>query len=419
MRIAALLLSIAILGCGGKAASDSMTPDADAGQESDARDSEIVADAETSVGVDAATCGPISGTAPFGAHLSGSGPITDAGFGRPSSGTVTAAVDVYFPKGRVPGGEVVLAVRNYGGGSSVSYGTLDSTLSARGLRAADRYCGDGFEGDLIGPTDGIAGTAFNNTSAPSDALEIVSGPIKMCATGPVPEQKLDPPVPSVVTPFDVLEIRGARPFARDSFASVTASTSAGALAIKVTEGSPGVRVTGPTYTVPTFSIFTETTFDLSGLRDVLGAPLGLSSVKTSVPTSVATDLGFSTMPPATAYVGGPLSIVSGVLQFGNPSMPTSIMAAIAFEVPAGKSTTRFRHRLPCPGGGGAVQTAVISPSGPSVSLKPTCSTSMLEETVMLPAGVNILVVIGGARVPPCNYGPFTRDAYELDQITFE
>lgn len=52
-------------------------------------------------------------------------------------GPPCVSIDVYFPKGRVAGGEVVLVGRTYGGSSVTTYGVLDATLSARDLRVAD------------------------------------------------------------------------------------------------------------------------------------------------------------------------------------------------------------------------------------------------------------------------------------------
>ncbi len=376
-------------------------------------------DADTSTPTDASAppCAPITGTTPFGAHLEGTGPITDAGGWIDASGTVSAAVDLYFPSGRVPGGEVVAVGWKFGGGSVISYGVLDSTLSARGLRVVDPNCSGGVVGDLVGPADGIEGLATNNTSAPSDALMLVTGPVKMCAVGAVPEQRIDPPLPATLSPLAALTIRGSRPFARTSFASVSASTMEGPVPLTVTAADPGADI------ALSLSLFATTTIDISGLRDVLGGPLGLSTTRTIVPTAVLADLSFASAPSENAYVGGPISVASGVARIGN-SYPGDAAIAIAIGSPAGKTSVRLRHRIECspPSVTAGWSVSVIAADATSVVLRPACGSSFTEQTITL-AGTGPYIIYASRERSysrPCSYPSWAPyNVYELDQISFE
>jgi len=378
-------------------------------------DSPASGDAKSATETAAAACAPISGTTPFGVHLGGSGVATDS---RDDAGSkVHASVDVYFPNGRVSGGEVLVVRRKYDGSSTVVRATLDSTLSARELTVFDSDCRDGITGDLIGPSGGISAVATNNLTAPSDALKTISGPVVLCATGDVPAQKIEYPPPAKTTPLDQITVGGTRPFASSSFAAVSAKTASGLVALKVTAFEPGVLIASAT----SFSWYTPTTIDLSGLRDVLGAPLGLSSIEVEVPTAIVSDLGFATELAAGSSVGDRPVVNEGKLVVGGVA---GWKTAIAIGSVAGKTKLRLRHRLDCePMESPIFSGGVLSSDGKSISVLPKCGATPIDETIALP-GVGPYVLIVGSptyRSRPCNYPSRggSPAIYEADELAFE
>ncbi|MBI2395520.1 MAG: hypothetical protein HYV09_38495 [Deltaproteobacteria bacterium] len=390
------LLTWASSGCAGKSAdagADAGASSADGGRDEAARG-----------------CAPIAGDGPFAVRLSGSGPVGDAGA---DGGTVGATINVYFPKGRVVGGEVVATGSKYGGGGTVVTGArLDETLSIRGLTVRDPDCGSGVSGDLVGPAGGFVGMAFVNSSAPSDALSMITGAVTLCASGTPAAQRVTPP-PSLISPFGALTVRGTRPFASASFEKVTAKTPSGAAGITVTDADPGARISGR------FSLFEPTTIDLAPLQDVLGAPLGLGSVSTVVPTTTITDLGFTSEPPEGSCLG-PVEVADGKLRVGEGS--SSWALALAIGDGGGKTTLRVRHRLVCDGAGTGT-ASVLSRNGKSVALAPKCGDAAVDQTVTLAgAGPHLLLASrSAADSRPCSYRSWPPQAlvYEIDEIAFE
>lgn len=327
---------------------------------------------------------------------------------------------MYFPGGRVAGGEVVLSYRNYLGGWSAAYGVLDATLSATGLNVGDPFCASGFEGKLVGPADGLVGIARNNSSAPSDAITMNYGPVKLCPAGSVPAQTVDP-VGALVSPLEALTVRSTRPFARGSLDAVKASTSAGSVTLNVAAAHPGVVVTPK---AGSFSLFAPTTIDLSGLRDVLGGPLGLSTVKTVVPTEVVLDRTFATAPSENARVGSAITVAAGVLRVGAGTGTAPQALALALGAEAGKTKLRLRHRVLCSTFPvGSWDVTLVAPDATSSLLRLACSAGGVEDVVPLPgSGPWVLVArrVSPAAMP-CWYtgGLPDNSSYELDEVTFE
>jgi hypothetical protein len=395
-RVRTTALCLLLLACSSK-----VTSDAPASSSSETPPTETVSGA--------AACAPISGDKPFGVRLSGSGPAAD--YGGKAAGTAFATVDLYFPRGRVPGGEVVLAIGTYGGGWKAARGTLDGTLSARGLEVRDPHCGDGITGDLVGPTGGIAAIATNNRSAPSDALDLVKGSVVMCAAGAVPEQKFMSMPAATILPHQTIELRAARPLM--GTASATPSTD-----IVVEDIVGGVAIHRK---MGWYSLSTPTTIDLSGLRDVLGAPLGLTSARTIVPTAVATDLTFATPYPEGAALGS-ATVVSGMLVTGGDS-EWSYLLAIGDG--GGKKKLRMKHRLVCgTSSTGYASVAIVSSDGVATPVVAKCSGELLEDVVEVNGAPPYYLSAAQRtyRTPPCNYGSFGPApgvGYEVDELAFE
>lgn len=419
MRASLVVLISVLAGCGARQAEEA-TVDASSSDAADATPSG--SDAQSDTATDGSgyepgpPCAPIAGTAPFGVRLAGTGPISS---GADASGTVSASLDVYFPSGRVPGGEVVLVGRTYAGTAVTTRGVLDATLSARGLKVSDPYCLSGVQGDLLGPSDGFAGIASNNTTAPSDVVTMVSGPVKLCSVGAVPVQKVTLSA-TTISPLGAWKLRASRPFARGSLSTVSASIGTSPAAIDVREGDPGVVVAPKG---ATFSLFVPTEIDLSGLRDVLGAPLGLSSVKTLVPTEVVADRTFTTLPPSNAWVGASLAVASGVLLVGADEDGSDGAVAMALGTAPGKTKLRLRHRVDCTTGSGSWSITVVAPDATSEVVSVPCGTATSDRLLALPgSGPWVLVARRNAGEPrPCWYagGLPPTSVYQLDELAFE
>jgi hypothetical protein len=365
------------------------------------------ADSDSDVGT--TPCAPISGTGPFGVVVSGSGPVTKVSSrGDAAVTTVSASATLYFPRGRVAGGEVVIT------GGRVKHALLDDTLSA--AVSSGWECSSSLVGNLIGPTDGIDAMLSIVTTGNSDAIGSVSGRLKMCAAGAPPSQTLSPKnassIPAVQRSFS---IDGTRPFAAESFATIRADSGA---PLKITETPTGMVVEA---TDGTFPLFAPTIIDLSGVRDVLGEPLGLTSVRTTVPTEAITDLGFATTPPKGSYVGGLLEVQPGTLVLGNFEENTAV--ALAIGNVAGKTKLRVRHFLSCPEARPRPWTVnIVSADGRTTPLAPKCGTAMVDETIALAGtGPFVLHAVTTTLIqPPCSY-PFgqSETAYVIDEIAFE
>ncbi len=203
-----------------------------------------------------------------------------------------------------------------------------------------------------------------------------------------------------------------------SFGAVTAKTKSGSVPLDVREADPGASVSAQ------LSMFESTTIDLSGLRDVLGGPLGLGAISVKVPTSVVTDLGFATPLPAGSSIGSTPSVAGGLLRVATQLGQASGWSfAMAIGASSGKTRLRARHRLACGSAPSiAVDVRIVSAEGGFVVIKPACVASPVDETVTLVgAGPYVLVAIAPRfeRVP-CNY-PFggPSASYELDELAFE
>ena len=371
-------------------------------------------------GAAAAACDPISGTGPFAVRLTGSGVATDdAGSPYPSGSMVTGTLDLYFPKGRVAGEELV-AVRTGPAGPKVMRTVLDSTLSARGLALYDPACGSGVSGDLIGPTGGMVGVATINLGEPwSDVLDLRHGYVTMCRLGEVPKQELTL-ASGGLPPLDPVALRAARPFASYSASAITAKTATGPVGIKLLTGETGVLITP---TAPTFPLSEATTIDFSTLRDVLGGPLSFTSIRINATTSTVTDLTFSTLLPEGSFIGTTPTVSSGVLRLGGSVSPTNFSTALAIGGVPGKTSVRLRHRMACSSGVLPLTLEIVSFAGKRVSASPKCSATLDDEKLTLPGDGAYLLVAQTRTGPryPCNYGSSAPSfgAYELDEITFE
>lgn len=389
MRSALLAVTVALAACGGSSVHDAPV---DAGS----------VDAAASLPPCAA---PIVGDAPFGVVVSGSGPVTKVGsYASDKVTTVEAAATLYFPRGRVAGAEVVIA------GAGLHYATLDASLSARIVSSAS--CSGGFSGTLLGPNDGVEATATVITTGASDAVGTVSGPVKLCRSGVPPPQRLWD-IPTHVPAVESFSVTGTRPFARETLASVRANPP---VPLEVTATLQGVRVAP---TAGRFPLFAPTVIDLSGLRDVLGEPLGLTSVTTIVPTEPVADLSFTTPASRASYVGA-VSFDRGMLQLGGGRGVTAAAVALGG---AGRTKLRVRHQLYCEGTRpGKWNVSIVSSDGNTTPLALSCGADIVEEVVPLTgSGPFMLHAVANTNViQPCWYGiDDDSSTYLLDEIAFE
>lgn len=358
---------------------------------------------------------PVSGTAPFATVLSGTALSGDGG-------TVTVSVEAYFPKGRVAGGEVIVALPQMGVPNvrAISRGVFDASLRSTTLDVFARWCGGGIKGVLREPADGLVGHGSMNISGPgTDVVATTEADMMLC---PVASPALPTPTFKATTEMlstGVLEVTGNVPL---DAASLTALTSTPTHPLTTSEDGTAFKTTvkmGP---------FESASIDLSGLKDVMGRSLGLSSVAVRGLSAVLTDTTFATTPPAGSVVGAgdtTWSVAGGVLRVSS-SAGAPFSAFVGLGDAGTHRTLRVKHRVDCTGFAGSTSTTTVravSETGTAVAVAVECKTSPTEVKVTLPTGGRWALEAAATvySALPCNYpsssGP-TRP-YELDEFAFE
>lgn len=334
----------------------------------------------------AADCAPIRGEKPFAVSLSGKSDAAD-----PSARVYAGAV-LYFPRGRVAFAPVLIA-----SGTLTTSLQLDASLSVRDISLHDPDCGGGWSGDLVGPTGGINAVVSNNVSGTSDNLRFKTGAVTMCATGEAPPQRvLD--VGDAIFPTSDVVVRVARPVDGSSLDAVSAQNAFGVVPLNVRVSGNEIHIASAT---GLFAPFHETTFDLSGLRDILGMPLGIATKPRTMP--------LPTTPAAAA--------------------PFEVAATNLFSIGGDAAAKRLRisHRATCPTGSLLIRVAVVAANGVMVALRPPCTSYGVEQLVELtgvaPYAMYVQMPSSYAR-RPCNYygsSPSSPPAstYSVASLSFE
>lgn len=355
-------------------------------------------------------CAPIAGTSAFGVEVTGAVTL-EAG------GTVPGPrLFLYFPEGRVAGGEAMLAMHT-STGWSVARSKLDASLGASDLRVADPHCRDAVDATLLGPSDGlVARVTLNVTSdVGSDEVRLRAGAATLCGNGAVP------PLSIVTVPrADLL-----RPLTIDANAPLdptTVGAVVGSQPVDATDDAWRLRIApafGALGLEPTLAL------ELAGVRDVLGRPLPRLELDVPLPSAVLSGsaAGITSAPPGSGAT--PTVDASGVMTipFGSkiPWAPAD-RYAIRLPDPEGASKLWLRHRTDCVDGG-PVTLTVVGATGKTATRVVACAATLAEETITLPPSDGRYVLRIDHVIPksaPCNYPARSTDVrYVLGGFRYE
>jgi hypothetical protein len=409
----------------------------------------------------------LSGAAPFGAQVSGTGTFPNqiaASTAAPITSTMTAYL--YFPAGRVAGGQALLAMQSrvvqgfYFFGSPV---TIAGDLSATGLAVSGHD--ETITADLLPGSDGLRATIAANFSSPgTDVADDRTGTMTMCPSGDAPAPSLQ--VGAVVlSPLGTLSLNLSTPLAASALDALRITSPLGDVPVKTAPNTQaGSRYAiGPNFTITASSAFPPgqpLTIDASQVRDVLGRPVpvtvsyGATLVLTT--TDVLSDLSLATPSPSGAVAGtgcvssafpaldaavpGDMSrctgggiASSGSLTFKNMRATGSVDALLA--LPA-TTATKLRVRMsvgdPVVSGTGCQSgmsyasmskgvMAVVGPNGEASAPETlACDGNLADHVLALPSAAPLWLTIhleGVAPVPfmlpPPGTPPVILDALEL------
>jgi len=271
----------------------------------------------------------LSGAAPFGAQVSGTGtfpsPIASS-TAAPITSIMTAYV--YFPAGRVAGGQALLAMQSrvvqglYFFGSPV---TIAGDLSATGLSVSGHD--ETITAELLPGADGLRATIAANFSSPgTDVGDDRTGTLTMCPSGDAPAPSMQV-IAAVLSPLATLSLNLSTPLAANALDALRITSPLGDVPVKTAPNtSAGSRyASGPNFTITASSAFPPgqpLTIDASQVRDVLGRPVPVTNSGTLVLTTsdVLSDLSLATTPPSGAVAGsGCISSAFAALDAAVPS----------------------------------------------------------------------------------------------------
>jgi len=152
-----------------------------------------------------------AGAAPFGAQVSGTGtfpsPIASS-----TAAPITRAMTayVYFPAGRVAGGQALLTMQSQAVAGLTFFGTpvtLASDLSATGLSVSGHD--ETITADLLPGSGGLLATIAANFASPgTDVGDDRTGTLTMCPSGDAPAPSLQVSA-AVLSPLANLSLNGA------------------------------------------------------------------------------------------------------------------------------------------------------------------------------------------------------------------
>ena len=418
---------------------------------------------DNSDATDAAACAGLSGSAPFGKALAGTG-----SFRRVSGAAtmLTQAVYVYFPAGRVAGAPVQLALQSGVVLGQYFFGpqaTLATDLSAAGLSVGGH--GTLVTGNLLPGDGGLQATVEKNFGDPgSDVGEMSWATMSMCPAGDVPAPALQVSA-TTLGPLSTLAINSTTPLAGDAMGALRIVSPVGPVTFKASAQPNSLYASGPCWTIAPASAFPPgqpLAFDTSAVKDVLGRPVPATVGGTQVLATMAvvSDLTLATAPPPGAVActgctpssvdavdGGTASgmvtctgggtLTQGVLNvsLGGPRTGSTVDALVA--LPAA-SASRLRVRMvvgdvnqvgtacwkngqltSLPTGTGVV--SVVGPNGEgSAPQNLACDGTMTDHVIDLPKASPLWLVVhleGGTPMPYFSPGPilpgFSIDEMEL------
>lgn len=340
---------------------------------------------------------PVTGTSPFSTRLNGTF-TTEVG-------TTSVSLMAYFPAGRVPGAPFAIAME-IASETHVAEGVLRDDGGSAELRLSDS-CGEGIRVHWAGPADGLLGVGTMLVGTPTDAPIDAEGPLALCPSGGAG------PTPAFfargMLPTAELGVAGNVPIDRQSLASIRGPVE---FATSTQGAGFVVRPTRP------LSPWTPTVFDTSGVRDIMGRPIGVASLETQVLSATVVDRTFATPPPSGAWLGLEPTVDTGVLRVGSSS---GYQFVLGLGAPGAARKLRIRHRFDCVDWTSA-SVELWSDSGRVVVLATRCSAVSVVETVSLPSDERWALVVRGADASaiPCTFpGRLPAPKYELDEFAFE
>ncbi|MGZ3416939.1 MAG: hypothetical protein ACXVEE_03685 [Polyangiales bacterium] len=341
------------------------------------------------------------------------------------AGTATLSIQAYSPQGRVPGADVIVAMpvksldrkRTY---YAAARGTLDEALSSTLLEMRDTYCGGHVKGAFSAAVGGLEGDVSIDLSEPSaDVVVTIDGHTLLCRSGALDPLKIVAPS-SEPMPADPIWVTGNRLIDPASLASITATPKR---ALGATSSDMELSVVPE---VP-FDPFHSVAIDLSGVRDVMGAPLGLGVLHTRALSASVADPTFASPPGDGAVIGAGATVADGRLRAASVETYDVVIGIGAIASP---KKLHLKHRFDCPKGSTPSTSSsfrLLSDAGAVIAVEVSCDTSPAETIVDLGAGRWAIEARSGrAQVgigTPC-WGPggWSADpstAYELDEFSYE
>lgn len=340
---------------------------------------------------------PVAGTSPFSTRLSGTF-TTEVG-------TTSVALTAYFPAGRVPGAPFAIAM-DIAAETRVAEGVLRDDGGSAELTLVNS-CGEGIRVHWAGPADGLLGVGTMLVGTPTDAPIDAEGPLALCPSGGAV------PTPAFFArgtlPTSELGVTGNAPIDRQSLTTVRAPVS---FATSSTGAGFIIQPTRP------LSLWTPTSFDTSGVRDVMGRPIGIASLVTRTLSTTVVDPTFATPLVAGSWLGLEPTVAAGVLRVGRSN---GYQFVLGLGAPGPARKLRIRHRLDCVVSTG-ISVELRSESGTVVTTAASCSATLIEQTLSLPSDERWALVVGGADAPeiPCTFpGRLPTPVYEIDEFAFE
>lgn len=389
----------------------------------------------------AAPCStPLDGTEPFGAHLDGKGTLyTDPDFPPPNQPyQASLALDIYFPRGRVAGAPVLLAM-------PVEYAVPALQVSAQSVLAADLSAtglnvsgglGVRVTGTLLPLDDGLSAAVEQNIAFATDVGEMAAGVLKLCPTGPAPMPGLTvvgrndlaslrststPVQTSLVAPTSTVLLKPSTPIDPEALAKIR-------LYAGDTEIPIGVRVGTDIESSPlllsanaAFPPETPLRLDTTAVTDVLGRLVPCSSsLSPLTTTAVVSDLTFATAPTGAVATTGDSTITDGKLVLRGPGF---FYALLALGSVAPATQARLRIGVVCTQTTSVwVRASLVGAAGDSVAVPLACG-SPQDVFVPLPpsTGKIWLSVVSEPKAPHPQYLNLlsANNQVEIDEIAFE
>jgi hypothetical protein len=337
-----------------------------------------------------------------------------------------AAVDLYFPQGRVAGAPVVMDP--LGTERQVGRATLDSSLTVAFVEASDR-CGNRVRGALVGPDDGLRADLLLNPDPMSDALHLFPGTAVMCPSGSIPAPAMKRLGSEPIVPGETIDFSADTPISQATLTSANVAEAPGAYA-SVGNGDEQLRVApanGRVFVPGALSL------DLREVTDVLGRPYlpDVYLIEVLKPAGTIADGGADAGVAASAIAAAydTLVVANGTTTVSPKGLGMGIgsgyAAVIGLGAGTGATTARVVHRFICTRAGDSATgtVTIVSSDGSFAPVAGSCSEAPTEVAVILPGPGPHYLVVKDLRQPlqmQCSLAsPPVWDKWELTSVTLE